>query len=138
MKQIWIVGHGGPGKLAVRDAPDPQPQGDQIRIRVKASGINFADILARQGLYPDAPKPPAVVGYEVSGTVDAIGPQARHDWIGRDVFGLVRFGGYSDIVVIPQGQAFEKPAGLSHEQCVAIPVQYLTAWQLLVVMGSLS
>ena len=132
------MGHGGPEKLVICDASDPQPKGDEIRIRVKASGINFADILARQGLYPDAPKPPAIVGYEVSGTVDAIGPKVRHDWIGRDVFGLVRFGGYSDIVVVPEAQAFQKPDGLSHEQCVAIPVQYLTAWQLLVVMGSLS
>ena len=138
MRQIWITGHGGPEKLALREAPDPQPKADELRIRVKASGINFADILARLGLYPDAPKPPVVVGYEVSGTVDAVGPKTRPDWIGKDVFGLVRFGGYSDTVVIPEGQAFDKPAGLSHEQCVAIPVQYLTAWQLLVVMGSLS
>jgi len=56
----------------------------------------------------------------------------------KEVFGLVRFGGYSECVVIPENQAFEKPASLSHEQCAAIPVQYLTAWQLLVVMGSLS
>ena len=138
MKQIWITGHGGPEKLALRESPDPQPRADELRIRVAASGINFADILARLGLYPDAPRPPMVVGYEVSGTVDAVGPEARPDWIGKDVFGLARFGGYSDTVVLPQGQAFDKPAALSHEQCVAIPVQYLTAWQLLVVMGSLS
>ena len=138
MKQIWITGHGGTEKLTLRESPDPQPQGDEIRIRVKASGINFADILARLGLYPDAPKPPMVVGYEISGTVDAIGPRVRHDWIGKDVFGLTRFGGYSDVVVIPEAQAFQRPAALSHEQCAAIPVQYLTAWQLLVVMGSLS
>jgi len=138
MRQIWITGHGGPEKLTLRESPDPQPQGDEIRIRVKASGINFADILARLGLYPDAPKPPMVVGYEISGTVDAVGPRARHDWIGTEAFGLTRFGGYSDVVVIPEAQAFQKPAALSHEQCVVIPVQYLTAWQLLVVMGSLS
>jgi NADPH:quinone reductase-like Zn-dependent oxidoreductase len=105
---------------------------------VKASGVNFADVLARKGLYPDAPKPPLVVGYEISGSVDASGPDATRQWVGKDVFGLVRFGGYADCVVIPEGQAFEKPASLSHEQCAAIPVQYLTAWQLLVVMGSLS
>jgi len=138
MKQIWITGHGGIEKLTLRESPDPQPQANEIRIRVKASGINFADILARLGLYPDAPKPPMVVGYEISGTVDAIGPRARQEFLGKEVFGLVRFGGYSDIVVIPGRQAFEKPVELSHEQCAAIPVQYLTAWQLLVVMGSLS
>jgi NADPH:quinone reductase and related Zn-dependent oxidoreductases len=60
----------GPEKLQLRESPDPSPAGGEIRIRVKASGINFADILARQGLYPDSPKIPCVVGYEVSGTVD--------------------------------------------------------------------
>jgi synaptic vesicle membrane protein VAT-1 len=138
MRQIYITGHGGPEKLQVREAPDPEPRENELRIRVKASGINFADILARQGLYPDAPKVPCVVGYEVSGSVDAAGPKARQDWSGRDVFALTRFGGYADTVVVPEVQVFGKPAALSHEQCAAIPVNYLTVWQLLVVMGSLS
>jgi len=56
-------------------------------VRVHASGINFADILVRQGLYPDAPKPPCVVGYEVSGRVDAAGADLSPDWIGKEVFG---------------------------------------------------
>jgi len=73
MRQILITGHGDLNRLKVRDAPDPQPDNQALRIRVRASGINFADILARQGLYPDAPKPPCVVGYEVSGHVDAVG-----------------------------------------------------------------
>ena len=72
MKQIFIVGHGGPDKLQLRESPDPRPARGEIRIRVKASGVNFADILARQGLYPDAPELPCVIGYEVSGTVDAV------------------------------------------------------------------
>src|SRR5258708_24660792 len=138
MRRIYITGHGGPEKLQVRESPDPQPQGSELRIRVNASGINFADILARQGLYPDAPKVPCVVGYEVSGSVDAVGPAARQDWIGRDVFALTRFGGYADTVVVPEIQVFGKPASLSHEQCAALAVNYLTAWQLLMVLGSLS
>ena len=137
MKQIFIVGHGGLEKLQLRESPDPQPARGEIRIRVKASGINFADILARQGLYPDSPKVPCVIGYEVSGTVDTIGPGVDHAWIGKDVFALTRFGGYSDVVVVTEKQTFAKPASLSHEQAAAIPVNYLTAWQLLVVMGSL-
>ena len=137
MKQVWITATGGPEALQLREAPDPQPQAGEVRIRVQASGLNFADILARKGLYPDAPKLPAVVGYEVAGTVDAVGPQADPAWIGRDAFALTRFGGYADTVVVPQGQVFGKPAGLSFEQAAAIPVNYLTAWQLLVVMGAL-
>jgi synaptic vesicle membrane protein VAT-1 len=138
MRQIFITGHGGPEKLQVRESPDPEPRDNELRIRVKASGINFADILARQGLYPDAPKVPCVVGYEVSGSVDAVGPKARQDWIGREVFALTRFGGYADTVVVPEIQVFGKPAALTFEQCAAIPVNYLTVWQLLIVMGALS
>jgi len=137
MQQIWITGHGGPEKLQLREAPDPQPGADELRVRVRASGINFADVLARKGLYPDAPKTPCVVGYEVSGVVDAVGPGVTGDWIGREVFGMTRFGGYADTVVVPQRQLFDKPAALSHEQAAAIPVNYLTAWQLLVAVGAL-
>lgn len=138
MKQIVITGHGGPEKLKIQESPDPTPGDGALRIRVKASGINFADILARQGLYPDSPKVPCVVGYEVSGTVDGLGQGVNQSWVGKDVFALTRFGGYSDVVIVPVGQVFERPASLRHEQCAAIPVNYLTAWQLLVVMGSLS
>ena len=137
MKQIFITGHGGPEKLQLRESPDPTPGKGEIRIRVKASGVNFADILARQGLYPDAPKIPCVVGYEVSGVVDAVGAGADASWTGREALALTRFGGYSDVVVVPERQVFEKPGSLSHEQAAAIPVNYLTAWQLLVVMGAL-
>jgi NADPH:quinone reductase-like Zn-dependent oxidoreductase len=137
MKKIVITGHGGPEKLEVQDAPDPVATPGTMRIRVHASGVNFADVLARQGLYPDAPKPPCVVGYEVSGIVDAVGTGVSTDWFGKEVFALTRFGGYADAVVVPEAQVFARPAGLSHEQCAAIPVNYLTAWQLLVTMGSL-
>ena len=137
MKQVFIIGHGGPEKLRLRESADPDPAAGEIRIRVKASGVNFADILARRGLYPDAPKIPCVVGYEVSGTADAVGPGLDESWVGRDVFALTRFGGYSDVVLVTEKQIFEKPSPLSHEQAAAIPVNYLTAWQLLVVMGSL-
>ena len=137
MKQMFIVGHGGPEKLQLRESPEPSPAGGEIRIRVKASGVNFAGILARRGLYPDSPRIPCVVGYEVSGTADTVGSGVDQSWVGRDVFALTRFGGYSDVVVVPEKQLFAKPASLSHEQAAAIPVNYLTAWQLLIVMGSL-
>jgi NADPH:quinone reductase-like Zn-dependent oxidoreductase len=137
MKQIVLVGRGGPEKLEVREAPDPRPGGGEVRIRVHASGINFADILARQGLYPDAPSLPTVVGYEVSGTVDEVGSGVDPSWIGKDVVALTRFGGYADVVCVPTVQVFDKPGALSFTEAAAIPVSYLTAWQLLVVMGSL-
>jgi NADPH:quinone reductase-like Zn-dependent oxidoreductase len=138
MKQVFITGIGGPDKLQLREAPDPQPQAGEVRIRVRAAGVNFADILARKGLYPDAPRLPAVVGYEVSGQIDALGAGVGAEWQGREVLALTRFTGYADTVVVPLAQVFAKPAALSHEQAAAIPVNYLTAWQLMKVVGALS
>jgi len=137
MLQAVIVGHGGPEKLELREGADPEPGPGEARIRVKASGINFADILAREGLYPDAPRPPVVVGYEVSGTVDAVGSSVDSALVGTEVIALTRFGGYADVISVPAGQIFAKPPGLSHEEGASLAVAYLTAWQLLVVMGSL-
>ncbi len=138
MKQVVTTATGGPEVLALRETEDPVPSGSQLRIRVKAAGINFADIMARRGLYPDAPKLPAVMGYEVSGVVDAAGPDAREGWTSKEVFALTRFGGCADTVVVPENQVFEKPAGLTHAECAAVPVAYLTAWQLLVASGGLA
>ena len=87
----------------------PSPGTGDIRIRVRAAGINFADILARLGLYPDAPKPPMVVGYEVAGKIDAVGRDVVGFATGDRVVALTRFGGYADTVVVPATQAFTFP-----------------------------
>lgn len=137
MRQIVITRSGGIDVLKITEQPDPLPAAGELLIRVQATGINFADILARQGLYPDAPKLPAVVGYEVAGTVEAVGPQTDAAMVGKAVLALTRFGGYADVVTVPRGQVFEKPAALTFEQAAAIPVNYLTAYGLLVVMGGL-
>src|SRR5450432_2412396 len=104
MRQVWITRAGPPEVLKVQEAPDPEAGAGQVRIRVRASGINFADLMARVGLYPDAPKVPCVVGYEVSGTVDQIGPGASGFALGDRVFGMPKFGGYSDVIVLPAAQ----------------------------------
>src|ERR1700760_3870511 len=113
MKQIWITRAGGPEVLQIREAPDPTPAPGQVRIRVEASGVNFADIMGRMGLYPDLPPMPVVPGYEVSGRVDAIGAGVEADWLGRDVIALTRFGGYSDVICVPANQVFPRPPALS-------------------------
>jgi NADPH:quinone reductase-like Zn-dependent oxidoreductase len=104
---------------------------------VKAAGLNFADILARQGLYPDGPPKPCVMGYEVSGVVAAVGDSDEQALVGKAVIALTRFKGQAEKVVVPQQQLFEKPASLTFEQAAAIPVNYLTAYGLLVAMGGL-
>jgi NADPH:quinone reductase-like Zn-dependent oxidoreductase len=137
MRQIWISKAGPPETLLLKEAPDPNPRAGEARIRVEASGINFADVMGRMGLYPDLPKIPVVPGYEVAGRVDAVGEGVDPAWIGRNVFALTRFGGYADVVCAPTGRIFARPEGMSAEEGAAIPVNYLTAWQLIVVMGGL-
>ncbi len=136
MRQVWITRVGPPEVLELREAPDPQPGPGQVRIRVRAIGINFADIMARLGLYPDAPKLPAVIGYEVAGDIDAVGSGVQRA-PGEKVLALTRFGGYSDIVCVHEQQTISLPSGMSYEEGAAVPVNYLTAYQMLLQMGSL-
>src|ERR1700733_3137127 len=137
MRQIWIARAGAPEVLEVRQAPDPEPRPDEMRIRVEASGVNFADVMGSMGVYPYMPPLPVVPGYEVAGRVDAVGAGLDAGWMGREVMAATRFGGYSDVVCAPANQVFTRPAGLSAIDAAAIPINYLTAWQLLVVMGGL-
>lgn len=137
MRAIVTTRNGNVDVLKVETRPDPVPGLGEIQVRVKAAGLNFADILARQGLYPDAPPKPCVLGYEVAGTVEAVGEGVPPSSIGKPVIALTRFGGQAELVVVPVGQVFEKPQQLSFEQGAAIPVNYLTAWALLVAMGGL-
>jgi NADPH:quinone reductase-like Zn-dependent oxidoreductase len=137
MRQIWISKAGPPETLVLKEAADPNPRAGEARIRVEASGVNFADVMGRMGLYPDLPRIPVVPGYEVAGRVDSVGEGADPAWIGRNVFALTRFGGYADVVCAPTGRIFARPEGMSAEQGAAIPVNYITAWQLIVVMGGL-
>lgn len=137
MRQVWIPRIGSPEVLEVRTGPDPEPGPGEIRIRVAASGVNFADCMARMGLYPDAPKLPAVVGYEVAGTVDRVGAGVTGIAVGASVVATTRFGGYSDVVTIPALQALPVPAGVSLEKAAALPVNYLTAWLMLIWIGNL-
>ena len=137
MKQIVITKYGDTDGLKVQERKDPEPLPGEVLIKVKAIGINFADILARKGLYPDAPKPPCVVGYEVSGIVEAAGQGVASSIVGKSVLALTRFNGYSEKVCAPETNVFTIPGSLDFEMAAAIPVNYLTAYQLICVMGGL-
>ncbi|HEY2513085.1 MAG TPA: medium chain dehydrogenase/reductase family protein [Polyangiaceae bacterium] len=136
MRQVWISKAGPPEVLQVREAPDPEAGPGQVRIRVKAAGINFADLMARVGLYPDAPKIPCVMGYEVSGTIDQIGPGVTGFTMGERVFGMPRFGGYTDVLAISAEQVFKLPAAMTFEEAAAMPVVYLTAYNMMLFTGN--
>jgi NADPH:quinone reductase-like Zn-dependent oxidoreductase len=127
MRQVVIPRYGAADVLEVREAPVPAPPDAHVRIRVRAAGVNFADILARLGLYPDAPPPPMVAGYEVAGIVDAVGSGVTALHEGDRALAFTRFGGYSDYVVVPASLAFRFPDELSDAEAAAVPVSYLTA-----------
>jgi NADPH:quinone reductase-like Zn-dependent oxidoreductase len=137
VRQIVTTATGGIEVLKVQEKPDPKPARDEVVIRVRTAGLNFADILSRQGLYPDSPPKPCVMGYEVSGVIEAVGEDINSSFVGKSVAALTRFGGQSELVAVKATQVFDKPANLTFEQAAAIPVNYLTAYALLVVMGSL-
>jgi len=123
--------------LSVRETPDPEPGPGEVRIRVRACGLNFAEVMARQGLYPDAPKPPCVLGYEAAGVVDALGPGTDGPAVGTPVVALTRFGGHADVVCAPAAQVLPLPDGMDFETAAAIPVTYLTAYHMLFRVANL-
>jgi len=138
MRAVVITKHGDLSVLKVQQRPDPPPPGaGQVRIAVRAAGVNFADHLARVGLYPDAPKPPCVVGYEVAGTIEAVGSGVDASRVGERVLAGTRFGGYSEIVNVKSSDTVALPDTMSFEQGAAVPVNYSTAWAALHGYGSL-
>lgn len=131
MQAIWIAKHGAPNVLELRETPDPSPGPGEVRVRVRAAGLNFAEVMARQGLYPDAPNTPCVVGYEVAGEVDEVGAGVERVKVGDRVAAMTRFGGHASVVVVPEAQVFGMPDAMGFEEGAALPVNYLTAYHML-------
>ena len=137
MKQVVIEKAGSVEVLKIKEVPSPRTKTGHVLIQVRAAGINFADILARKGMYPDAPPFPCVVGYEVAGVVKEIGEGVTGFREGDEVLAMTRFMGYAEEVLVPANQVYPKPARLTFEQAACIPVNYITAYQLMMVMGGL-
>jgi NADPH:quinone reductase-like Zn-dependent oxidoreductase len=137
MRAVVITRHGGYEVLRVEERPDPDVGPGEVRIAVRATGINFADLMARAGTYPDAPSPPCVVGYEVAGEVESVGEGVDGIAVGDRVLAGTRFGGHAELVALPADQVQPLPDEVSFEQGAAIPVNYATAYAALVTMGGL-
>jgi NADPH:quinone reductase-like Zn-dependent oxidoreductase len=136
MRAVLLEKKGPPEVLVEREVAVPEPAPDEVRIRVQAAGINFADILQRLGLYGNAPKMPYIPGFEVSGVISALGPEASGLQVGDRVVALTRFGGYAEEVCAPRIAALPVPDGLDLTVAASIPVNYLTAWFCLKTMGN--
>jgi NADPH:quinone reductase-like Zn-dependent oxidoreductase len=137
MRAIVLKGHGGSSDLEVRQVDEPDAGSGEVRVKVAAAGINFADLMATEGLYPDAPDTPCVLGYEIAGEVESAGPGVSGFEPGDRVFAPTMFGGYSEMVSVPEGDVYRVPDGMSFEQAAALPVNYCTALAALVLMGGL-
>lgn len=127
MKAVVSTKHGPADVLAVQDRPVPRLEAGHVRIRVAAAGLNPSEVNARQGMYPDAPPPPMVVGYEVAGFIEALGEGVTGLTTGDRVWALCRFGGHAEVVCTPAAWVRRMPAEMPFPQAAAIPVAYATA-----------
>ena len=137
MRAIVLERHGGPEVLRVRDVPDPVPGAGEVRVRVEAIGVNYAEVLSRKGLYGWAPPLPYTLGMEAAGTIDALGPGVEGRAVGERVIVGAQHGAYAEMVVVPERQALPAIPGFSTEENAAIGVNYLTAWVALMEMARL-
>lgn len=132
---------GGPEVLELSDRPDPEPRRGDVLVRVAAAGVNPVDLAVRAGFYPLLGEPPFVLGWDVSGTIEALGPEVSGFSVGDEVFGMPCFpaeaAAYAEKVAAPAGELAPKPKGLDHAHAAALPLAGLTAWQGLVKSGGL-
>ena len=136
MRAVVIAENGGPDVLRVQERPDPRPSAGEVLVRVRAAGINFADVMARMGLYQDAPDLPFVPGYEIAGEIEAVGDGVEGLEPGDRVAGGTRFNGYAELAVTPASAVVELPEDWSFEEGAALPVVYATAYAGLVTFGN--
>lgn len=140
MRAVVITGKGGPEVLDIRELPLPSPGGEQVRIRVRACGLNRADILQARGYYPAPPGVPAdVPGLEFAGEVDALGPAAVGQIeVGQRVFGIVGGGAWAEHLITHPRMLAQIPEGLDFESAAAVPEAFITARDALVERGGLA
>jgi len=138
MRAIAITRPGGPEVLAVVERPLPEPSRGEVRVRVRATAVNRADLLQRLGAYPaPADSPADIPGLEIAGEVDALGPGVERLAIGDRVFGLVGGGGYAEAIVSHERALAKIPDGLSFEQAAAIPEAFITAHDAIIGQAGL-
>jgi NADPH2:quinone reductase len=139
MRAIVISQPGGPEVLELRDVATPEPSRGEVRVRVRATAVNRADLLQRLGVYPAPPGSPAdVPGLEIAGHVDALGDGVTELARGDRVFGIVGGGGYAEHVVVHARTLTPMPDGMTFTDAAAIPEAFVTAWDAMVDQARLS
>jgi len=138
MRAAVITRAGGPEVLAIQDVPRPLPGAGEVLVRVRASALNRADIMQRQGRYPAPPGSPAnIPGLEYAGEVVEVGGAVRR-WKPNDrVFGIVGGGGHAEFVVTREAEVARVPGGMSWEDAAAVPEAFITAHDALVTLAAM-
>ena len=131
MRAVQVKGFGGVDQLELVQLPDPQPQAGQVRIRVEASGLNYADVMQREGLYPGGPKPPFIPGLEAAGVVE----EGDSLPAGIHVMAMASSGCHAERVCVSAAACIPFPDSMSFVEAAAFPVQYLTAYHALTTFG---
>jgi NADPH:quinone reductase-like Zn-dependent oxidoreductase len=130
-RRVVITRRGGPDVLALVEEPLPTPQAGDVRVRVEAAGVAFADVLMREGLYPGAPALPFAPGYDIVGTIDAVGPDVAAAQVGDRVAALTMTGGYAEVLCVPARLTVPVPRSVDAAEAVALVLNFLTAQQML-------
>lgn len=137
MKAILVRKPGGADQLVLGEYPTPEPGDGELLVRVRATALNRADILQRRGLYPPPPGASPILGLEMAGVVERVGPRCQGWQPGDRVFALLPGGGYAEYVTVPADMAMPIPGNLGFEEAAAIPEAFLTAYQTLFWIGRL-
>jgi NADPH:quinone reductase-like Zn-dependent oxidoreductase len=137
MRAVLLTRYGGPDVLQITDVPTPAPDREEVRVRIRTIGINFAEVLSRRGLYGWAPKLPYILGMEAFGEIDAIGDGVNTHKAGDAVVVGTQFGTYAEFICVPASRALPAPQRFTPAQNAAFAVNYLTAWIGLMEMARL-
>ncbi len=135
MKAAVVREFGAEDVLRYEDMPDPAPGPGEVLVRVRAAGINRGDLGRRMGTYTAGVQLPFVIGWDIAGTVESLGPGVDGPAPGTRVVALIPHGGYAELAVAPANQTVPLPESVSFEQAAALPVAYLTAWYALKHQG---
>lgn len=137
-RSLVLSGYGGYDKVKLQvKKGKPALKAGEVMVRVKACGLNFADLLARQGLYDRLPSPPVTPGMECSGEIEAVGEEVTDRKVGDKVLVLNRCGLWQEVAVVPATHTFLIPEGMTFEEAAALPVNYITAYMMLFDFGNL-
>lgn len=130
-RRIVVARYGGPEQLQVVEERCPEPKAGEARIRILAAGVSLPDLLAREGVHPETPRVPYTPGWDLVGSVDAVGEGVRDLEVGQTVAAMPISGAYTEFICLAAGELVPVPAGLDPAEAVSLILNYITAYQML-------